>query len=189
MRNRANFVGIACLLSLSIFAHADISDRLQAMTIDADHVSVNELKKTSLFAGHVVMSQGSLVVKADKVTFRQEESGDYFINAQGKPINFRQKQNNSPEYVEAFAEQLEFDSKAETIHLMGQAVLRHGKDEVRGDSIVYNMQTQQYEVSGGKSAGNSTDTGKQRVRLVIQPRTKATQDPSPVTPPAQGATP
>lgn len=178
MRSRANFVGIACLLSLSLFARADVSDRLQAMTIDADRVSVNELKKTSLFVGHVVMTQGSLAVKADKVTFRQEESGDYFINAQGKPINFRQKQNSSPEYVEAFAEQLEFDSKAETIHLMGQAVLRHGKDEVRGDSIVYNMQTQQYEVSGGKSAGANTGAGNKRVRLVIQPRTKAPQVPA-----------
>lgn len=178
MRNRANLVGIACLLGFSIVAHADINDRLQAMTIDADRVSVNELKKTSLFVGHVVMTQGSLAVKADKVSFRQEESGDYFINAQGKPINFRQKQNNSPDYVEAFAEQLDFDSKAETIHLTGQAVLRHGKDEVRGDSIIYNMQTQQYEVSGGKSAGVNTGTGKQRVRLVIQPRAKVPQEPA-----------
>lgn len=178
MQNKGNFFMACCLLGLSLCGHAETKDRLQAMTIDADRVSVDELKKTSLFSGHVVMTQGTLVVKADKVSFRQTETGEFYVTAQGKPINFRQKQDNSPEFIEAFAEQLEFDSKADQLHLMRQAVLRHGKDEVRGESISYNMQTQQYEVTGSKSVSEANAADK-RVRLVIQPRVKtATEAPS-----------
>ncbi len=184
MPNKGNFFVACCMLGFSLLGHAETKDRLQAMTIDADRVSVDELKKTSLFTGHVVMTQGTLVVKADKVSFRQTESGEFFVTATGKPINFRQKQDNSPDYVEAYAEQLEFDSKADQLHLMRQAVLRHGKDEVRGESITYNMQTQQYEVTGGKSASDVNAAGN-RVRLVIQPRVKAaTEVPAVETPAA-----
>lgn len=175
MRNKSNLFVACCLLGLSLSSHAETKDRLQAMTIDADRVSVDELKKTSLFTGHVVMTQGTLVVKADKVSFRQTETGEFYVTAQGKPINFRQKQDNSPEFIEAFAEQLEFDSKADQLHLMRQAVLRHGKDEVRGESITYNMQTQQYEVTGGKSGAEASAADK-RVRLVIQPRAKVVNE-------------
>lgn len=182
MQNKNKLFVACCLLVFSLSVSAESRDRLQAMTIDADRVSVDELKKTSLFTGHVLMTQGSLVVKADKVTFRQTEAGDFFVTAQGKPINFRQKQDNSPDFVEAFAEQLEFDSKADQLHLIRQAVLRYGKDEVRGESIIYNMQTQQYEVTGGKSVNDSSPA--KRVRLVIQPRVKAAESLTPNAPSA-----
>lgn len=164
---------VLAVLGLSAtLALAEKADSFQALTIDADQVTVDEIKKTSVFTGHVVIGQGSLLVKAEKVIYRQDQDGDdYQLTAYGAPINFRQKQDNSPDYIEAYAEQLEFNSKLQQARLLRKATLRLGKDEVRGETIFYDMRTQRYEVKGG---AKTTENPKgDRIRVIIQPRKKA----------------
>lgn len=162
-------LGGLLLLACAATASGEKADSYQAMTIDADRVTVDEVKRTSVFSGHVVITQGTMQIKAEKVVYRQaDEEGDYFITAQGSPINFRQKQDDSPDYLEAYAEQLEFDSKSQQARLMRKAILRRGKDEVRGDTIFYDMRTQQYEVKGGKTSSGANE----RIKVTIQPRKK-----------------
>lgn len=177
------------LLALAVMslAHAEKADSYQAMTIDADQVSVDEVRRTSVFTGHVVINQGSLQVKADKVIYRQSKDGEsYSITAQGSPISFRQKQDNSPDYIEAYAQQLEFDSQAEQARLMRKALLRRGKDEVRGDTIFYDMRTQQYEVKGGT---RTDEPSSGRVTVTIQPRRQAPPAAAPGEAAAPGVAP
>lgn len=174
MRKNLNAWVLLALLAVLTPAQAEKADSLQTMTIDADRVTVDEPRRTSVFSGRVVIVQGSLQIKADKVVYRQDAEGDeHFITANGSPIQFRQKQDNSPDIIEAWAEQLEYDSRAQTVRLLRSAVLRRGKDEVRGDSIIYNMASQQYEVRGGER----TAPGSGRIKVTIQPR-RAAQAPA-----------
>lgn len=163
--------------------HAEKSDSLQAMTIDADQVTVDEPSRTSVFSGRVVISQGSLLVKADKVVYRQDANSDeHLITAHGSPIHFRQKQD-AGDVVEAWAEQLEYDSRAQTVRLLRRALLRRGQDEVRGDSLLYNMNTQRYEVRGGER----NNPGSGRIKVTILPRRAAAATPGAAAPAAPAA--
>ncbi|HEU0204166.1 MAG TPA: LptA/OstA family protein, partial [Burkholderiaceae bacterium] len=75
---------------------------------------------------------------------------------------------------EGEAERIEYDGKAETVHLISRARMRRlenevQKDELRGNQITLDNRTSQYSVEGGPAAG--TPDG--RVRAVIAPRSKA----------------
>lgn len=189
MQKLLSRISLAALLLSMPPAFAEKADSFQAMTIDADRVTVDELKRTSVFTGHVVISQGSLLVKAERVVYQQSEDGDnYVITASGSPINFRQKQDNSPDFIEAYAEQLEFNSKTQQARLLRRATLRRGKDEVRGDTIFYDMRTQQYEVKGAPRASGSP--GSDRIKVIIQPRRQQPPSDGVVPAPASsGGTP
>lgn len=157
-------------------ALAEKADRDQPLQIDADRVDVDERKRTSIFSGGVVMTQGTLVLKADRVTVREDDKGNQFGTAIGAPVTFRQKRDRVDEYIEGEGRRMEYDSSRQIIELHERAELRRDGDVVRGEFIEYNSNTGQYRVLGapqaaGKANGKTEAGG--RVRAVIQPRSRS----------------
>jgi lipopolysaccharide export system protein LptA len=151
-------------------AHADKSDKDKPLNIESDKLSIDDVKKESVFEGNVVLSQGSLMLKADRVVVRQDQQGFNYGFAFGKPCYFRQKREGYDEYIEGNAERLEYDGRQDKVRLFTNAHIRKGQDEVRGDYISYDSVTEFYQViGGGKVAATPTNpTG--RVQVTIQPR-------------------
>jgi len=75
----------ACLLLLTPLAHAEKADKTKPVNVEADSVRVEDAKKTAVYEGHVVLTQGTLMMTADRIDVRQDEQGFSSGDASGKP--------------------------------------------------------------------------------------------------------
>jgi len=152
---------------------AEQADRDKPVNIEADRLTIDDIKKESVFEGNVTVSQGTLLLKADRVVVRQDAAGFNYAFAYGKPAYFKQKREGYDEYIEGQGERLEYDGKADKMQVFINAEIHKGADEVKGDSIAYDAATGFYQVMGGPSVTTPLNP-KGRVRAVIQPPKKAT---------------
>ena len=138
-------------------AQAERIDRDKAVNIEADRMTVDDIKKESVFEGNVTLSQGTLMLRADRVVVKQDAGGFNFAYAYGKPAYFRQKRDGVDEYIEGFAERMEYDGKQDKMQMFTNAQVKKGQDEVRGDYISYDAVTEFYQVvGGGRQAATTT---------------------------------
>lgn len=175
---RARLVLIAALAALSLPALAEKGDRDKPINLEADRVSIDDAKKISTFEGNVVLTQGTLVIRADRMIVREDPQGFNQGTAYGNLATFRQKRDGVDEYVEGEAERIEYDGRAERLQLFNRARMKRGDDEVRGSYISYDQPTEFFRVTGAPEKGDPSKTG--RVRAVIQPKNRdAKPEPSP----------
>ena len=117
-----------------------------------------------------------MTIRGDKIVITQDKSGLKHGTATGQLASFRQKREGSDEYVEGYGERIEYDTKNETVDFFGQARMQRGRDEVRGEHIIYNSRTEIFQALGtlGRDAGQEAGAnGKGRVRVIIQPKSKS----------------
>lgn len=170
---------VTCLaLLLMPLAQAEKADRDKPVNLEADSVTLDDIKKISLYSGNVVLSQGTLLLRADRVQARQNDQGLQGVSATGRPASFRQKVEGREEYLDGFADRIEFDNIKSQLELMGNARLRRGQDELRGARISYNANTEFYRVTGQPNAQSPAG----RVRAVIRPKPAAVS-PAPASQP------
>lgn len=176
---------IPALLSLSASsAFAEKADRDQPINLEADSVQVNEAKKISTYSGNVILTQGTLMIRGDKLVVREDKEGFQHSTSTGNPTTFRQKRDGSNEYMEGSALRIEYDGRMDKVQLFNKAWVKRGEDVVHGDYISYDASSEYAEVIGGGSqaAGNS-GAGGGRVKAVIQPKKKTTDSSTPSTAP------
>lgn len=162
-----------CAALLAAPAHAEKADRDKPVNLEADTVTLDDIRKVSVYQGNVILRQGTLMLRADRVQVTQTEDGLDKVVATGRPVAFRQKVDGRDEFIEGFANRIEYDSVKSQLELIGQAQLRRGSDELRGAQISYNANTEFYKVVGQPDA--KTPSG--RVRAVIRPKPR-TQQPA-----------
>jgi lipopolysaccharide export system protein LptA len=163
-------------------ALADKTDREKPVNVEADRMLVDDAKKESVFEGNVVVTQGTLQLRGDRVIVRQDGEGFSYGIAYGKPATFRQKREGYDEYIDGYAERLEYDGRKDLLQMFAAAKLTKGNDEVQGDYISYNAKTEFFQVLGRGKAADSPADPSARVRAVIQPKPKS--PPAPGTPEA-----
>src|SRR5512147_2162014 len=167
----------AVALSLPV-ARAERVDRSKPVNIEADRLSLDDIKKESIFEGNVQLTQGSLLLRADRVVVRQDDQGFNYAFATGAPAYFRQKREGFDEFIEGFAQRLEYDGKQDKMEMFTEARVKKGIDEARGDYISYNAATEFYEVVGGGTAAATPSNPQGRVRAVIQPKKDMQKPPA-----------
>ncbi|MDR2195221.1 MAG: lipopolysaccharide transport periplasmic protein LptA [Gallionellaceae bacterium] len=161
-------------------AHADRADRNQPVHLEADQVKIDDTKQISTFDGRVQLRQGTALLRADTMVVTQDASGNMHGTATGQPASFRQKREGLNEYIDGYAQRIEYDTATDTVHLYGQARITRGADQVRGDHISYNSRTEIFQVHGA-DAVSGQDQG--RVHIVIQPKPKPeTNEALPIKP-------
>lgn len=174
--------GFACALltllvglGLPAASRAERADREKPVNIEADRMSYDDLRQVNIFEGNVTLTQGTLVIRADKLTVKQDPEGFQRGTAEKGPggfAYFKQKREAMDEYVEGWGERIEYDAKSEKAELFTRARIVRGADEVRGSIISYDGRSEFYNVLGGRDSG-STNNPDGRVRAVIQPRNLA----------------
>jgi lipopolysaccharide export system protein LptA len=153
---------------------AERADRDKPVNLESDRAFVDDAKKTQTFEGNVVLTQGTLTIKSDKLVVTQDANGFQKGVATGGPNGlawFRQKREARNEYMEGEAERIEHDSKSEKSQFFTRAHVKSGEDDVRGSYIVYDAKSENYTVTNGPN-GTTTTNKQERVRAVIQPRNK-----------------
>lgn len=164
---------ISCLfIFFATSALAEKADKDKPIEIEADTVTVNDAKKVSVYTGNVIVTQGTLLIKADKLVVREDESGFQHSSSYGTPTTFKQKREGKDEYMEGAAQRIEYDGRMDKVQLYTKAWVKKGEDIVHGDYIMYDANAEYSEVIGGgpKSATPATPSG--RVKAIIQPKNK-----------------
>ena len=163
-------------------AHAETADKGKPISFTSDGGEVNYEKKTGVLSGNVVITQGTLTIRADKINFKQNADNSLSATALGNPISFRQKRDDSEGYYEGWAQRAEYDGTTEQLELFDNAILKRGTDEIRSNYITYNSKTELFKAEGrpattpipGEAGRND------RVRGTFQPK----ENPAPGKAPA-----
>ncbi|HLO96781.1 MAG TPA: lipopolysaccharide transport periplasmic protein LptA [Burkholderiaceae bacterium] len=159
-------------------AHAARDDANKPLNVTADKGGrLDVVRQRTELNGNVILSRGSMQLKAERMDIQQGADGFYLAYAQGeagKPVNFRQDRDMPGESIQGYADQLEYDGRADTVRFIGNAVVRRMRgsvvlDEVSGAVIVYDNRTEVFGVEGGQGALQPNG----RVRLVLSPRGSA----------------
>ncbi|MGN6525322.1 MAG: lipopolysaccharide transport periplasmic protein LptA [Burkholderiaceae bacterium] len=155
---------VAALLA-SAPAQAERADRTKPMTIDSSgsQPDVVDLgKHSAVFTGNVVITQGTLVIHADRVEVSEDADGQRLGTAfgtPGHPATFRQKRDGGDdEYSEGEADKIRYDSAANRVYFDGNAHLRMLRgttvtDQATASLITYDTAAEAFSLTG-KSAAN-----------------------------------
>lgn len=172
------------LLCFSNHVLAEAADRDKPIDLEADTVKVDDAKQISTYAGNVILTQGTLVIRADKLIVREDKEGFQNSTSLGNPTTFKQKREGKNEYMEGSAQRIEYDGRMDKVRLYTKAWVKRGEDIVHGDYIMYDANAEYAEVLGG-AITPGTPSG--RVRAIIQPKSKKSPAPKPA--PAEPANP
>lgn len=172
-------LGLGVSLLATPVAHAEKADRQKPLAIEADRSSTIDLaRRTVVFDGRVVLTQGTLRITADRMEVTEPADGQRTAVARGLPevpAEFREKRDGLDETVEGRAQTIEYDSREELIRLSGKAVVRRmrGKevaDEYVGETIVWNGAKEFFSVMPAPAGGAGGAAGGSRVRAVFSPQ-------------------
>lgn len=163
---------LALSLGLPGPAQAQRDDKKQPVNFSADTGDVNYQTGVGNLTGNVIITQGTMTIRADRIRFRQNKDNSISATAYGNPLTFRQKRDGSDEYFEGFAQRAEYDGEQELLELFDRALLKRGLDEIRSNYISYNTKSEQFRAEGRPDAPSTpADAGPgARVRGVFQPR-------------------
>lgn len=140
------------LASSSAFALKD--DVNQPINIVSDNQSLDMEKSVVTFTDNVVITQGSIVIKANKVIITRpaEKSGKKeTVEAFGTPVTFHQQLDNGKP-VDGKANKVHYDLGKEFLTLTNNAELKQLDSKINGSVITYDVKKQQLKANGnGKS--------------------------------------
>lgn len=171
-------------------AQAEKADRSKPMVVEADRPGTVDLQRqVVVFNGNVSISQGSMVMRAERVEMREMPDGyraATALGSPGKPATWRQRRDGVDEVVEGSAERIEFDGRADTLRFVGNGAVRRLRagtvaDEITGGSIVWDNTAELFKVEGGATSATNPSG---RVRVILSPRADTPPPAPPATPPA-----
>ncbi|MCX7193719.1 MAG: lipopolysaccharide transport periplasmic protein LptA [Proteobacteria bacterium] len=158
------------LMLFSTVCYAEKADHDKPIDIDADQAQVDDAKQISTFTGKVVLIQGTMVIRGDKLIVTQDKSGFKHGTAFGHTASFRQKREGLDEYVEGYGDRIEYDTRADTVDFYVQARVKRSQDEVRGEHVTYNSKTEIFQADSKDAAAG--DGAPKRVHAVLYPKPK-----------------
>ena len=135
--------------------------------------------KISDLIGNVVITQGTLTIHADRIQFHQNPDNSVSATATGNPVSFREKRDGADEYYEGYAQRIVYDGTKRIVELFDRALLKRTGDELRGNYISYNAETNVYKAEGrpdSKPPAAGEPSLGSRVRGVFLPQPKESKD-------------
>lgn len=153
---------LCCLSVPSVLALSE--DRQKPLSITADQGSLDDVNRTLIYTGNVVVTQGTTEIRAERVTlvYDEKKNIDHLI-AEGAPAQYREIQDRTNTEVTAKAKHMKYVPKTEYLYLTGDAKLWQGKDVLSGERVVYNAKRRLLTAEGDKKS-------KSRVEVTIQPQ-------------------
>lgn len=187
--NRLHLLLLLSSAALLAPAQAERADRNKPLTIEADQPGTLDLQKQIVvFNGNVVVAQGTMAIRAERVEVRERPGGHRSAIALGNGVrqaSFRQRRDGVDETIEGSADRIEYDSRGDVVRFVGNAQVRRLRgstpaDEISGSLITYDSGNETFSVQGAASAaaGASAPAGSGRVRVVITPRPEPAAEPA-----------
>ena len=163
-----------CFLSMtSPNVFAEKADRDKPIELESDTMTSNDSKNTSVYTGNVILTQGTLLIKADELTVREDNQGFQHSTSVGNPTTFKQKREGKNDYIEGSAQRIEYDGRMDKVHLYIKAWVKQGQDVIYGDYIMYDANAEFAKAMSGNTKNKAGETVPgARTRAIIQPKKK-----------------
>jgi len=158
MKNSFAILGLAATL-LALPALAEKADHDKPMNIDADKLRYDDLNQQSVFTGHVLLTKGTIVIRGEQLSVRQDPDGSQHALVTAAPnalAFFRQKREALDEFIEGEGETITYDGAADTVTFTRRAQMRRFRgtqlaDQISGAVIVYENLSDIFRVDGNNS--------------------------------------
>ena len=153
---------LTTLAITSFSALALKNDTNQPINIISDNQSLDMEKSIVTFTNNVVITQGSILIKAEKVIITRPPEGSNkkeTVEAFGNPVSFHQTLDNGKP-VNGQANRVHYDLSNEFLTLIGNAELKQLDSKINSQHISYDVKKQQLKANG---------SSKSRVRTVLIP--------------------
>ncbi len=138
------------------------SDRDQPADIEADDTVIDFRTGQRTFTGNVIVVQGTLRIKADRVVANYKDGELVNATAIGRRARFKSRPDGKPDDVEGLARTIFVNQRNNTLTLTGQAMLQQGLNTANGEEIIYNMNNDTLKINKGSRIGAGGNTGKVR---------------------------
>ncbi len=122
------------------------------------------------YTGHVIVRQGGIEMRADKVVVYSKEGELQRITAQGQPAHYLQERADG-KVVKGSSQRMEYNANNKQVLLLGKAQFWQGGNRFSGNRIQYDPDAERVLANAG--AANKTGE-QQRVTVILQPRPKKT---------------
>ncbi len=136
------------------------SDRQQPLLINADSSDGTLGDGRATLRGHVEIRQGTLLVKADQADVEKSEGKVREVLLTGSPVLLQQEIENEG-LVTATANTITYQVATGIVTLTGNADVDHPQYQISGELLVYDMNLQHFQGSGGDNNG--------RIRIQLEP--------------------
>ena len=135
------------------------------MSVAADQAQATGLDFENsrwVFRGNVriTLDQGQLTSDEAEITFSKKLLSKAIVN--GNPAAFEQRIAKTGKLAQGRAELIDYDVAKGVVHLSKNAWLSDGQNEIRGESLKYNVLAQNI-------VAEASEQGSQRVHIIITP--------------------
>lgn len=137
-----------CLIS---YVHALPEDRSQPIHITSNTAIKDDQKGITVYQGDVKVDQGTMKIRADKVTFYLKDKKIIKVVAEGQPARFEQQPARNQTLVRARATMLEYVLSKRTVLLLDNAHLEQDGASITGDRITHNLTTARTKADSEKN--------------------------------------
>ena len=166
----AAWIAVGSALAAAPAAWAEQADRNKPINFAGDTGDADLQARGGTLAGNVIITQGTLSIRADRIVFRQNADNSLSATAHGNPVAVRQKRDGVDEYYEGYAQRIEYDGAKELVELFDRALLKRGQDEIRSNYVSYNIGTEVFKAEGRESTTADPAGPGARVRGMFQPK-------------------
>lgn len=115
---------LVVLLLLSTLSLAEKADRDKPIEIESDTMTMDDTKNVSIYTGDVILTQGTLIIKADELIVREDNQGFQHSTSTGNPTSFKQKREGVEEYIEGIGQRIEYDGHMDKVHIYRNAIVK-----------------------------------------------------------------
>lgn len=166
----AAWIAVGATLAAAPTAWAEQADRNKPISFSGDTGNADLQARGGTLAGNVIITQGTLSIRADRIVFKQNADNSLSATAHGNPVAVRQKRDGVDEYYEGYAQRIEYDGAKELVELFDRALLKRGQDEIRSNYVSYNIGTEVFKAEGRPSTTGDPAGPGARVRGMFQPK-------------------
>ncbi|MGH8402767.1 MAG: lipopolysaccharide transport periplasmic protein LptA [Gammaproteobacteria bacterium] len=174
INHRLRLLLVVCVLFAGASAWALKTDKNQPINIQADHGDFqgnsSSSNGTGIYTGHVLITQGSIRITADKAVLHMANGEIQTADMTGAPATFQQ-QPDTGALAHGVANEITYDQNKNEVDLLGAAQLHQGERLLTADVIHYNTATEHVIAIGGKNGG--------RVHITIPPNQTGKQSSPP----------
>ncbi|HKF94748.1 MAG TPA: lipopolysaccharide transport periplasmic protein LptA [Gammaproteobacteria bacterium] len=146
---------LAALL-LPVASLGKSGDAEQSVHVEADAAQLNQATGVGVYRGQVRITQGSMVLTADKVTLIAPRRKLQKVIAQsddkGDKSTFRQL-TDAGDVLTAESRHIDYELNKTRVILFGDAILRRPPDRFAAERIVYRIESEVIDAGGRQSGG------------------------------------
>lgn len=158
------------LIACSIASNAEHADRDKPIALSSDKASFDDVRQIYILEGNALLIKGTMIIRGEKAHVKIDPEGYQIATIFAKPgslASLRQKRDaGQNQFIQGYAEWIEYDAKKETATLVGQADMSQVvgtkiSDNVKGERIDYDAVTEKYVAISNNS-----------VKTILSPRRK-----------------